>query len=416
MATVEESITVLLVDDDPDLGAVTSMHLERQDDAFETQFTDSAAEALDFLDGDVDCIVSDYEMPERDGLDLLREVREYDATLPFVLFTGRGSEEIASEAISAGVTDYLQKGSGTDQYAVLANRIRNAVAHRRSVEAAAETKSRYQTLVESSPNAILVHDGEAIRYANDRLVELASAADAAEVYSCDPFTLIHPDDRERLAERVERVLQDRESADWLSWRFRRFDGEVRTVESRAAPVVFEGVRASQVVLRDVTDRYCREQRLEALHDATRRLLTAGDRGTVADIALDAVEDVFDESVAVVWEYDPERGCLAPLAATENAARIAEKEGIEAGVTPLPDWCVEMAVFESGDPRVVEDYADREDAVSDAFATIFMHPLGDYGLLAIGSTSSRTFDDAERDLVGILARSVAATFDRLENGE
>jgi len=38
------------------------------------------------------------------------------------------------------------------------------------------------------------------------------------------------------------------------------------------------------------------------------------------------------------------------------------------------------------------------------------------LLAIGSTSSRTFDDAERDLVGILARSVAATFDRLENGE
>jgi len=48
MATVEESITVLLVDDDPDLRAVTSMHLERQDDAFETQFTDSAARALDF--------------------------------------------------------------------------------------------------------------------------------------------------------------------------------------------------------------------------------------------------------------------------------------------------------------------------------------------------------------------------------
>jgi len=415
MATVEEPIRVLLVDDDPDLGAVTSMHLERRDGAFETQVAHSAAEALDVLDGDVDCIVSDYEMPERDGLDLLREVREFDATLPFVLFTGRGSEEIASEAISAGVTDYLQKGTGTDQYAVLANRIRNAVAHRRSVEAAAETKSRYQTLVESSPNAILVHDGEAIRYANERLVELAGAADAAEVYGCDPVSLVHPEDRERLADRVDRVLRDREPAGWLSWRLRRFDGEIRRVESQAAPVVFEGVRASQVVLRDVTDRYCREQRLEALHDATRRLLVAEDRGTVADVALDVVENVFDESVAVVWEYDSGGDSLAPLAATENATRIAEKAGLEAGVSPLPDWAVEMTVFEAGDPRVVEEYGDREDAVTDAFETLFMYPLGEHGLLAIGSTTPRTFDDAERDLVGILARSVAATFDRLENG-
>lgn len=43
------------------------------------------------------------------------------------LFTGKGSEEVASEAISAGVSDHLQKESGTDQYAILANRIENLV-------------------------------------------------------------------------------------------------------------------------------------------------------------------------------------------------------------------------------------------------------------------------------------------------
>jgi len=74
----------------------------------------------------IDCVVSDYDMPGTDGLEFLEEVRGAYPDLPFILFTGKGSEEIASEAISAGVTDYLQKGSGTDQYTVLANRVENA--------------------------------------------------------------------------------------------------------------------------------------------------------------------------------------------------------------------------------------------------------------------------------------------------
>lgn len=413
MTTVEEPISVLLVDDDPDLGAVTALHLERQSDTFETRVTHSAADALDALDDGVDCIVSDYEMPEHDGLDLLRDVREYDETLPFVLFTGRGSEEIASEAISAGVTDYLQKGSGTDQYAVLANRIENAVAHRRSAAAAAETESRYRTLVESSPHAILVHDGDEIRYANQRLAEILGAEDSDELDDCDPIDIVHCDDRDRIRQRIGRILADGETTGWMGWRLRRFDGETRRVESRAAPVDFEGVRASQVVVRDVTDRCRRERRLEALHEATRRLLTADDRETVAAITLDVVKNVFDEPVAAVWEYDPDERAFRPLAATENATQIALDAGFQPHVSPLPDWTVEMAVFESGEPRIVDDYADRDDAVTDAFETVFLHPLEDHGLIAIGSTDQRTFDDSERDLVGILARSVVATFDRLE---
>ncbi len=61
-------------------------------------------------------------MPGQDGIEFLESVRAIDEKLPFILFTGKGSEEVASEAISAGVTDYLQKHQGTDQYTMLANR------------------------------------------------------------------------------------------------------------------------------------------------------------------------------------------------------------------------------------------------------------------------------------------------------
>lgn len=118
---------VLHVDDDEDLLEVISRILEAKKDITVTTRT-GADGALDYLrdcDYDVDCVVADYGMPGKNGIDLLREVREDCPNLPFILFTSKGSEEVASEAISAGVTDYIQKGGGDAQYDVLANRIRN---------------------------------------------------------------------------------------------------------------------------------------------------------------------------------------------------------------------------------------------------------------------------------------------------
>ncbi|MFB6303946.1 MAG: GAF domain-containing protein [Haloferacaceae archaeon] len=125
---MDESIRVLHVDDDADFAGLAATFLEREDDRFDVTTAADADEALDRLaEGAFDCVVSDYEMPGRDGIEFLEAVREGHPDLPFVLYTGRGSEEIASEAISAGVTDYIQKGGGTDQYTVLANRVANAV-------------------------------------------------------------------------------------------------------------------------------------------------------------------------------------------------------------------------------------------------------------------------------------------------
>jgi DNA-binding NtrC family response regulator len=73
-------------------------------------------------------IISDYDMPGMDGLEFLRTVRETRPDLPFILFTGKGSEAVASEAIAADVTHYFQKRSGPEQYELLANRIENAVS------------------------------------------------------------------------------------------------------------------------------------------------------------------------------------------------------------------------------------------------------------------------------------------------
>ena len=140
-------VRVLHVDDEPGFAEVVARMLVRQNDRFAVETASSAGEGLDRLAEDTyDCIVSDYDMPRRNGIEFLETVRDEYPDLPFILYTGKGSEDVASDAISAGATDYLQKASGTEQYELLANRIRNAVEQFRNTQRRA-TLERIRTLV-----------------------------------------------------------------------------------------------------------------------------------------------------------------------------------------------------------------------------------------------------------------------------
>lgn len=122
-----ETFDVLVVDDDPgDLDTVDLM-LTKLDDRITTTTATSAPGGLDAIkDAPFDCVVSDYDMPGTNGIEFLQQVRESYPTLPFILFTGQGSEEVAKQAILSDVTDYVEKGIGTEQYDILVKRIRKA--------------------------------------------------------------------------------------------------------------------------------------------------------------------------------------------------------------------------------------------------------------------------------------------------
>lgn len=173
MNHLRDDIDVLHVDDDGQLVELAATFLERYGDAIAVDTTTAPEEALEMAtERPFDCVVSDYQMPRMDGLELFERLRSRGVDVPFVLFTGRGSEEIASEAISMGVTEYLQKQSGTEQYGVLANRIRNVVFQHR-----AETRMRrgYRAL-DAAPVGVLLADTRLehnpIVYANETFQEL----------------------------------------------------------------------------------------------------------------------------------------------------------------------------------------------------------------------------------------------------
>ncbi|QGN07104.1 response regulator [Halorhabdus sp. CBA1104] len=160
-----QAVTVLCVDDEEDLVALTASYLERADEAIETITVTDPSQVLDRLDtSSADCVVSDYDMPGMDGIELLDTVRASYPDLPFILFTGKGSEEVASEAIASGVTDYLQKDTGSEQYELLANRARNAVEQYRASQRASSL-DRIRTILGDVNQALVrSHDRATIEH------------------------------------------------------------------------------------------------------------------------------------------------------------------------------------------------------------------------------------------------------------
>ncbi|WP_299330884.1 PAS domain S-box protein [Haloplanus sp.] len=253
--TTQQRFRVLHVDDDPDFADLTRTYLEREDDRFTVKTVTSADEGLQRIsDRPPDCVVSDYNMPGMDGIEFLQAVREEFSDLPFILFTGKGSEEIASEAISKGVTDYLQKDTGTDHYAVLANRIRNA-AERRAAE---RERNRHLEAIETAQEgiSILDEDGHYI-YVNQRFADI-HGYDAEEMIG-KQYTVAYPD--EDIPEVQSEILPEVERTGY--WR-----GETTSLRSDGGIVPVDHTLAMTdrgelvCTVRDISSRREREQELQ----------------------------------------------------------------------------------------------------------------------------------------------------------
>jgi DNA-binding NtrC family response regulator len=120
-------LSVLYVDDEPLLLNVCKMYLERRQDIFVSvaSTVENALKLIETLSFDV--IISDYQMPGTDGIGFLKILNEKNSSIPFILFTGRGREEIMTEAINNGAIYYIQKGGHPrSPFAELDNKVREA--------------------------------------------------------------------------------------------------------------------------------------------------------------------------------------------------------------------------------------------------------------------------------------------------
>ena len=169
---MEPRIRVLYVDDEPGLLQIARLFLE-QSPEFKVATSPSGPEALEALaSGSFDVVVSDYQMPGMDGIELLKVVRKRFGDIPFVLFTGRGREEIVIQAIESGADFYLQKGGDpVSQFAELAHKIRQALRRKEAERSKQDSEQRLSDIIDFLPDATFAIDRAGTVIAWNRAVE-----------------------------------------------------------------------------------------------------------------------------------------------------------------------------------------------------------------------------------------------------
>lgn len=256
-------ISVLVVDDDPDLLDLTATFLERERDEFVVEAEQDTQEALDRLEETPpDVIVSDYDMPQMNGLEFLEVVREQHGMIPFILFTGKGSEQIASKAISSGVTDYLQKGTDTSQYSLLANRIKNAFEKHEATKRLEQSQRKFSKLVMNSTDMLgIVNAQGQFEYISPVCKHILGYEQEEIIGEC-AFDYMPTDDRAEVMEKFFHAIENPSEEPVIEHRFRTADDDYTVLETRGRSMFEDDFIEGFVVnARDISDLKKREQEL-----------------------------------------------------------------------------------------------------------------------------------------------------------
>jgi PAS domain S-box-containing protein len=223
-------IRVLYVDDEPAILDTCKKILER-DGSFTVITALSGKEGLDRIHaGPVDAVVADYLMEDINGLDLLKIIRNEYPDIPFIIFTGKGREDVVIEAFDHGVDFYVQKGGDArSQFAELAHKIEQAVENRQIKKKLAHTEERFYNFLQNFDGVAFQMTPAGRFFLLEGTVEETTGYFRSEFLSgyASLESIVHPDDRQVFGDNLKKLSSVADFRTDTIFRIIRKDGHIR---------------------------------------------------------------------------------------------------------------------------------------------------------------------------------------------
>jgi len=299
---------ILYVDDEPPLLEIGKIYLESEG-LFSVDTQVSAPAALSLLNEvPFDAVVSDYQMPDMDGIEFLTRVRESGNSIPFLLFTGKGREEVVIQALNKGADFYVQKGGVPKaQFVELAHHILTAVKRKHAEDGLAESKARFRIFFDMINDGIHIYgiDGQGRA---GKFLEVNDVACRMLQYSREELLELGPrditDTRGPPAESVIAGLPANGHTIFES-ELRKKDGTLLPVEINAHRFTFNGTPAIVSVVRDIAPRRQADAALKESEERFRMLLAHIPSIAVQGYRVDGTTHYWNEASEEIYGYRAE---------------------------------------------------------------------------------------------------------------
>jgi PAS domain S-box-containing protein len=254
----KECLHILHVDDDLCFLEVSKQILMLEN-SFEIDVASSVTEAFKKLESQTyNAIVSDYEMPIKNGLDFLKELRDLQSDIPFILFTGKGREDVAVKALNLGADRFINKnGSTKTVYCELADAIKKTIERKKSKQLLVASESKYRKLVENSLQGIIVTKVAPLKFVfvNNAMGKILgySPQELMSFSQEEIMNLIYFEDKAVFLNRLEKRFRGEPADSCLEFRVVRKDGSIIWVSAFSNQVDYDGQIAVQAMFLDVTE-------------------------------------------------------------------------------------------------------------------------------------------------------------------
>ena len=412
-------MTILLADDEPNLLELGKVFLERNGD-MKVVTALGAEEGMEFLrTTKIDGIISDYQMPGMDGIAFLQKVRIRYPDMPFMMYTGKGQEDVVISALRNGCDYYLPKGDDPKgEFAELALQVRRMVKNKTLERQLNESEERYRLIIENFTGIILQRRADnRIIYANGAVERITGYP--AEMLMSGDFgwdTIVHPDDLPILSQTVEDARADPSVVSVSEYRIITKDGDVRWVQESCNYVRKKSGKIASVhgTLYDITDRKQMEEQLITQRDLGLSLAAARSLDEAVSLCLDAASRVAEMGFGALYLEDPHTENFSLTCATGfSDAFLESMQEIEKDV-PLARRVVdgEYTYARFSDLPEMLGYEPAKERIQVILIIPIIYNNASIGFILLGSNYTEIIPDSSLMSLEVIAYQVGNVIARI----
>ncbi len=408
---MNDNIRVMLADDNPDDRTLVIRELKKEFSEISVDEIRNQEELEEaFKKDNFDIVITDYRLRWITGIDILKGVKKRWKDCPVVMFTGTGNEEVAVQAMKAGLDDYVVKSP--KHFVRLTATVRSVLEKKRIKEEKKEAEDLYKRLFNDVPIGLYSVDQEGnIIAANDAMVEMMNypvKKDLMGVNARD--TYVDDGDREKYISDLKKngYIKDFET------RVITYDGGEIWVNNNARAVKDDEGDISYIEgsMKDITERKNVEKKLKKnkekiknLHSLPRKLLNCETKEGVYDITNKAVHDIldFDQSTILIKHDDH----VVVEKTTDERLKVGTELSLDAGIYGK--------TFAKKESYLVNDInaEDSAEPLRKEFRSVLSVPIGDIGVLQIISDEVDYFDQEDLEMAEILVSHAYEAYSRID---